>query len=237
MNIIIRLNLRKQLKNYKEKTVIGMKELLKKLLANFEKIPREFTGFHSNSKSIWLAGPDFFINRFSGSSARFGIFSEEPKAELGIEVNGRIFFRDKKIFRTTNFNTFFRSPFPFSNGDKQKMIERINDLLLFSKEDLNARDIIKCRNAEIRRNLLMRYGYERLVSELKGVVIHSDEDYQLIKIDWHKREEPIKLVKVKDLSTDKIYLLRVPLNIKTCKEAISWTFGLNEKEYVPIKET
>ena len=83
----------------------------------------------------------------------------------------------------------------------------------------------------------MRYGYEKLVAELKGIIIHTDGEYQLIKIDWHKREEPIKLVKVKDPSTDKIYLLRVPLEMKTCKEAISWTFGLSAKDYNPIKET
>ena len=33
------------------------------------------------------------------------------------------------------------------------------------------------------------------------------------------------------------YLLRVPPHMKTCKQAVAWTFGLEEIEYNPVKET
>ena len=45
------------------------------------------------------------------------------------------------------------------------------------------------------------------------------------------------MVKVKDSTTGEIYLLRVPPTMKTCKEAVAWTFGMTAEEYVLEKET
>jgi hypothetical protein len=56
-------------------------------------------------------------------------------------------------------------------------------------------------------------------------------------IPLRKNEEPIFLVKVKDPSLQVYYMLRVPPNVRTCKEAIAWTFGLSSEEYNPIMET
>lgn len=49
--------------------------------------------------------------------------------------------------------------------------------------------------------------------------------------------EPMQLVKVKDSTTGDSYLLRVPPHMKTCKQAVAWTFSLEEIEYNPVKET
>lgn len=37
-------------------------------------------------------------------------------------------------------------------------------------------------------------------------------------------EEPIMLVKVRDPSTGRFHILRVPPSMRTCRQAIAWTF-------------
>ncbi|MFW9972562.1 MAG: hypothetical protein ACFFDF_20415 [Candidatus Odinarchaeota archaeon] len=44
-------------------------------------------------------------------------------------------------------------------------------------------------------------------------------------------------VRVKDSSTGKNVFLSVPNNMRSCREAISWTFGLNPLEYDLLFET
>ena len=52
-----------------------------------------------------------------------------------------------------------------------------------------------------------------------------------------KHEENIRLIKVRDSTTRQFYLLRVPPTVWTCKQAVAWTFGMEEDEYYPTKET
>ena len=161
--------------------------------------------------------------------------------EFGIRGNGNIVYNDGRGRRTDNtFNTFFLKPRISSPCLEKEVKESVADLLLLvemKQGTLNARDITKCKNAEIRRVLMERFGYEKFLREMKGVVTHRDGDSRLIRIDWHKNEESIKLVRVKDSSTNRYYLLRVPPNVRTCKEAVAWTFGMGEDQYNPLKET
>ena len=104
-------------------------------------------------------------------------------------------------------------------------------------DKLTAREILSCRNVEIRTLLLNQFGHERLIKELEGIVIHQEGDSQLIKLDLGNITEPIRVIKVRDSTTKKYYILRVPPTVKTCKQAIAWTFGMEEDEYDPIKES
>ena len=109
------------------------------------------------------------------------------------------------------------------------------DTILNTRE-LTAQDILKIGNAEVRRTCLGIVGYAWFLSKLDHEIINRDGDYELVRIDWHKKEEPIYLVKVKCPSTGAFYTLRVPPTMKTVKEAIAWTFGLTEKDYIPEAE-
>ena len=80
-------------------------------------------------------------------------------------------------------------------------------------------------------------GNEKLIKELEGKIIHQDGDSQLKNLNLGNITEPIRVVKVKDSTTKKYYILRVPPTVKTCKQAIAWTFGLEEEEYNPTMET
>jgi len=193
-----------------------LKEVLKDFLNNQNCIPAEF-----------LRWEIFYVVDLNDEKFRFGI-----------RKNGNIVLEDKKGRKNYTFKTFFLKPRVEPCVEKT-MIETLKEYLLFKKlknKTLRAKEIMNCRNAEIRRALLERFGYEKFLAEIKGFTIHSDGNSRLVKIEW-KNEEPIKLVKVKDSSTDRFYVLRVPPNVKTCREAVAWTFGLTKEEYKPIKET
>jgi len=118
-----------------------------------------------------------------------------------------------------------------------KVLEDLSLLIKLEKGTLKAIEIIRCRNILIRQNLLQRFGYEKFIGELKCKVINKNKDNELIMIPLSKGEEPIMLVKVKDPSTGLTHLLRVPPTVRTCREAVAWTFGMTSEEYNPIIET
>ena len=148
--------------------------------------------------------------------------------------------RGRRVVRYTVEKFFMHQARRLRREDVREALESLRDLLLLVKlreGTLRARDVLRCRNAAIRRFLLAHVGYERLVRELKCVVIHRDGESELIMVPCRRDEEPIVLVKVRDPSTGAFYLLRVPPSVRTCKEAIAWTFGLQPHEYNPLKET
>jgi len=103
-------------------------------------------------------------------------------------------------------------------------------------KELTAQDILKITNAAVRRICLEELGYARFLSQIEHEVIDKDGEYELVKIDWHKREEPMYLVKVKCPSTGAYYTLRVPPRMRTVKQAVAWTFHMKKSEYNPIDE-
>jgi len=111
----------------------------------------------------------------------------------------------------------------------------VNNLIVSGQ--LKAVHILKVTNAEVRRLCLEELGYERFLSQMEHEVIEKEGEQELVRINWVKREEPICLVKVKCPSTQTFYTLRVPPSMKTIKDAVAWTFGMKNKEYVPEIET
>ena len=154
-------------------------------------------------------------------------------------------------------NGQIRSDFHFANGRRHGTFEhRLPDGTLKKKEvyiqsvhipadiyrrinnkQLTAKDILDMKNAAIRRICLEQLGYARFLAQMEHQIIEKDGEYELVRIYWHEREEPICLVKVKCPSTGAFYTLRVPPNAQTVKEAVAWTFGLKADEYRPEKET
>jgi hypothetical protein len=107
---------------------------------------------------------------------------------------------------------------------------------LLESDTLTAEQILKIKNTALRRVCLEQLGYGRFLNQVKHEIISRDGEYELIRINWHKREEPIYLVKVKCSTTGVFYTLRVPPTMKTVKEAIAWTFGIKANEYAPQVE-
>lgn len=104
-------------------------------------------------------------------------------------------------------------------------------------DTLTSQDVLKIDNTEVRRIALEHLGYGRFLSQVEHEVIERVGDQELVRIEWHRSEEPIYLVKVRCPSTGAFYTLRVPPQAQTIQEAIAWTFWLKPQDYKPEKET
>lgn len=102
---------------------------------------------------------------------------------------------------------------------------------------IHARHVLGVKNSEIRRIFLRELGYERLLAGSPHCVLHQQGDQALVRIDLPGSEEPVVLVKVRCPSTGSFYVLRVPPEMRTVREAVAWTFDLGENEYLPVQET
>jgi hypothetical protein len=105
-------------------------------------------------------------------------------------------------------------------------------------------EILKEPNAEIRRASLEAYGLQEALTELlaskKAVIVHEQPGLRrLIRITEIKDtdgEHPT-YVEVRCPSTGRMYHLRVPPSVRTCMEAVAWTFRETAQTYNPKVET
>jgi hypothetical protein len=93
--------------------------------------------------------------------------------------------------------------------------------------------ILEEKNIGIRRVLIQQIGYDRICQELQATELDTWREYSLLKIDIfddfdieNERElEATYLLKMTCPSTGFIHALRVPPNMKSAREAISWVNG------------
>jgi hypothetical protein len=113
-------------------------------------------------------------------------------------------------------------------------------------EELTFEEIIGHPNAEVRRVGIEIYGFDRLISEKKFKAVHKDNktgaSLYSLKMGKGDREQNVCIVRVLDGTPmpdgeRKVYFLQVPPTMKTCKEAIAWTFRKDEASYAPEVET
>lgn len=106
---------------------------------------------------------------------------------------------------------------------------------------LTVRQVREERNVEVRRVMLERYGAERLLRDLEARPVHADDFGTLYRVDV-PGDEPLALVRVVNATPEpdgsrKLYFLRVPPSMRTARQAVAWTFGLTEAQYLPRIET
>ncbi|MGV9315674.1 DUF6745 domain-containing protein [Streptomyces sp. NPDC003691] len=96
-------------------------------------------------------------------------------------------------------------------------------------------------NAELRRVMLEFYGYERYLAEVGARPMDQDEAGKLWRIPMTGDEDVVMVEVVNSTpepdGTYRTYWLRVPPSTTTAKEGVAWTFGLDEKEYTPLRQT
>lgn len=115
-------------------------------------------------------------------------------------------------------------------------------------DKMTAPEILNHPNAEIRRCLIEKIGYEKFLTRAKPKVLDEDKKTGAILYRVEipgENEEPLVVIKVKDGTpmkdkegneTRKEYFLRVPPTIKSCLEAVAWTFDMDPKEYAKIEQ-
>ena len=88
------------------------------------------------------------------------------------------------------------------------------------------------KNAEVRRVLIGAIGYPQICQELQAAELDSWQEYTLLKIDNNLDIEPIYLLKMACPSTGHIHALRVPPDVRSALEAISWVnWGTEPEEF------
>lgn len=220
---------------------IKFKDEIIRLIENIHKIPDEFFvqtdgGY---SRVIW------FMDRqkpsveadYNFDMERFGI-TKEGQIIWGFDSGcscpspwSQEDYGDKSYF-TKTWKEFETTPEnSFDKGWDEECYNNLKDYLLLLEEGIDPTEVINVKNAEIRRFLMKRVGYQNIRNHAKVTVVHTDGTSELLQINDDK------YVKVKDSSTDREYLLYVPQHITRCKQGIAWTFGLSEEEYNPIIET
>lgn len=121
----------------------------------------------------------------------------------------------------------------FDAGWEEECYSNLSDYILLTRgENIDPVEVLNAKNAEVRRYLIKRVGYQNIKDKVSAQVLHTEGDNELLKFGNGEM-----YVKVKDSSTEREYLLFVEGNHKTVRSAIAWTFGLREEEYNPIIET
>ncbi len=117
----------------------------------------------------------------------------------------------------------------------------VDQRIAFRPETITVAEILGERNAELRRVLLERFGFERFMAEAGAAVMDRDGDAggerQLLRLKL-EGDEDLVCVSVSCPSTERRYLLRVPPSMETCRQAVAWTAGFDDPEfYRPLVET
>jgi hypothetical protein len=93
-------------------------------------------------------------------------------------------------------------------------------------------------NAELRRLLIQRIGYDRICQELEVTELDSWQEYTLLSIEFDDdfddegNAKPIYLLKMTCPSTGFIQALRVPPDLESAQEAIRWVnWGIAPEEF------
>ena len=117
----------------------------------------------------------------------------------------------------------------------------VGERIAFRPETITVAEVLGERNAERRRVLLERFGFERFMLEAGAAVVDRDRDAggerQLLRLKL-KGDEDLVCVAVSCPSTGRRYLLRVPPDMRTCRQAVAWAAGFDDpKLYRPLVET
>lgn len=114
---------------------------------------------------------------------------------------------------------------------------RVDEELIKRAHEIRLTEILSETNVETRRILLDMFGQDRFIRESGATIVHKDSCGTLYRYEFES-DEPLQMVKVRNSTreldgTYKNYFLRVPPTVTTAKEAVAWTFGLTESEYIP----
>ena len=117
----------------------------------------------------------------------------------------------------------------------------VDERVAFRPGEITAAEVLAERNAELRRVKMERIGFDRFVEEADPTTLDVDADpggeRRLLRVDLED-DEPLVVVAVRCPSTGGRYVLRVPPDTKTCRQAIAWTAGFDDPaKYAPLVET
>ncbi len=113
--------------------------------------------------------------------------------------------------------------------------------LLDKAGEITVEQIDSEKNIILRRVLIELFGEERFILEGGAEITDHDERYGTLYVREVPNDDPVVMVKVRNTTPEpdgehKHYFLHVPPHIKSAKEAVAWTFQMEESEYEPTEE-
>jgi hypothetical protein len=117
----------------------------------------------------------------------------------------------------------------------------VDERIAFRPETITSDEILAETNAERRRVLLERMGYETFLSKAQAEVLDHDTDpggeRRLLRVAMG-RDEALVCVAVFCPSTGRQYVIRVPPATASCHQAAAWIAGFDDPDqYRPLVET
>ena len=117
----------------------------------------------------------------------------------------------------------------------------VSHRIAFRPETLTSDDILQESNAEVRRVMLERVGFERFVELARAETLDTDTDKggerRLLKVAMPS-DEDLVCVSFSCPSTGRKYVVRVPPKTQTARAAIAWVAGFdNPDDYRPDVES
>ncbi|QEH38783.1 hypothetical protein OJF2_73910 [Aquisphaera giovannonii] len=117
--------------------------------------------------------------------------------------------------------------------------------VVFRPETLTPEQILGQPNAELRRVMLERVGLEVVLRRARAEVLDRDADAggeRRLVLTWLRdrpgQAQPRCYLHCRCPSTGREYLLRVPPETRTCREAAAWLAGFDDPDgYRPVRET
>lgn len=119
---------------------------------------------------------------------------------------------------------------------------RVPAWIIEHPERITAAHITAEPNAEVRRAMVERMGVDRYIADLGALPVDASDYGRLYRIE-QPDDEPMVLVRLINSTpepdgSNKEYWLRVPPHIERARQAVAWTFGIeNEEEYEPAFES
>jgi len=117
----------------------------------------------------------------------------------------------------------------------------VDERVAFRPELITAEEILAESNAERRRVLLERMGYDAFLIHAKAETLDTDRDAggerRLLRVPMQS-DEDLVCVSVLCPSTGRQYVIRVPPAMTTCHQAVAWIAGFDDPdEYKPLAES
>jgi len=117
----------------------------------------------------------------------------------------------------------------------------VNERIVFHPETLTVHDVLDESNAEIRRVMLERMGYEAFFEQAQAEIVDQDRDpggdRRLLSMSI-PGDETLVCLAVQCPSTERRYVIRVPPTMQTCHQAAAWIAGYDDPaDYHPLVET
>jgi hypothetical protein len=115
---------------------------------------------------------------------------------------------------------------------------RVPKRIIDEPETITVAEIHAEQNQEQRRAMIERIGWMRYCEKAGAREVHRDDFGALLEMDGLGDGDTLaRFVRVRDPSTGREYVLRVPPTVKTVREAVAWTFDVPEEQYAPTQET